>query len=490
MSLPSDSRIGQKLYRLLPAVYRERDNPAGDLARYLEACGLLLDGVHGLLKQRLDDAFIDTCQPWLIPYLAELLGVRLVTSSEPEQRIEIANSVAWRQRKGTVSCIRDIVQKLGQMHFEIQEGWRRVATTPRIGMPLIPLDPPKQEPSRNNPLVMARHPHLPAVTVDFRMPSQGQPVPCGVPRHPGGFDDLSKRTVDLRMPDWRRGHYHPKRLLLFPYGFFPPGQPLIKWNEVSLEDGYEIKDEESKVTLLTVSRQPKPEEGYDLWTMRGETSEPVKIRGRITLEKSDLYHFENVYLEDTVTIKSGRLELEKVAAFKVVVHGSDKEKPVLQARNSLLNEVQAARGLVRLDYCTVLAQTLAEVIQASNCLFLDEIHKDHHQPEPPDKDFIRYSRISPDQEKNLTKLLTACTTASSVLFKASFGEPGCGVLHPATSDAIYCGAEDGGELGAYHQTGLKVLAEKLKDFIPLNMEAVIIPYERIAVSASVQTRNP
>jgi hypothetical protein len=197
MSLPSDSRIGQELYRLLPAVYRERDNPAGDLARYLEACGLLLDGVHGLLKQRLDDAFIDTCQPWLIPYLAELLGVRLVTSSEPEQRIEIANSVAWRQRKGTVSCIRDIVQKLGQMHFKIQEGWRRVATTPRIGMPLIPLNPP------------------PAVTVDFRTSSQGQPIPCGVPLNPDSFDDLSKRTVDLRTPDWRRGHYHPKRLLLY-----------------------------------------------------------------------------------------------------------------------------------------------------------------------------------------------------------------------------------------------------------------------------------
>jgi len=202
MSQPSDSRIGQELYRLLPAVYRERDNPvledgkitqAGDLARYLEACGLLLDGVYALLKQRLDDAFIDTCQPWLISYLAELLGVRLVTSSEPEQRIEIANSVAWRQRKGTVSCIRDIVQELGQMYFEIQEGWRRVATTPRIGMPLVP----------------------PAVTVDFRTPSQGQSVPCGVPRHPGGFDDLSKRTVDLRTPDWRRGHYHPKRLLLY-----------------------------------------------------------------------------------------------------------------------------------------------------------------------------------------------------------------------------------------------------------------------------------
>jgi hypothetical protein len=64
-----ESRFGRYLYELLPAVYRERDNTLrdphlhverlGDLARYLDAFGLLLDRLRGMLDQRFADAFPD-----------------------------------------------------------------------------------------------------------------------------------------------------------------------------------------------------------------------------------------------------------------------------------------------------------------------------------------------------------------------------------------------------------------------------------------------
>ncbi len=65
----------------------------------------------------------------------------------------------------------------------------------------------------------------------------------------------------------------------------------------------------------------------------------------------------------------------------------------------------------------------------------------------------------------------------------AFGEPGYGVLHPATPESICFGAEDGGEVGAYHARRHCLTAEavltKLADFLPLGIEAVIVPDRRL-----------
>jgi len=64
-----------------------------------------------------------------------------------------------------------------------------------------------------------------------------------------------------------------------------------------------------------------------------------------------------------------------------------------------------------------------------------------------------------------------------------FGEPGCATLHPATAEAIRFGAEDGSEMGAYHSRRYSLLLaavqDKLNDFLPVGMEAVIIPDLRL-----------
>jgi len=128
-ALPA-SPIGGQLYQLLPEVYRERDK-SGDLARYLQGAGELLDGLHATLAQRLDDHFPETCQDWLIPYFAELLDVAMRSPEPAGQRAEVANAIAWRQRKGTASVTETIAEAVGLMEAELQEGWRRVARTPR-----------------------------------------------------------------------------------------------------------------------------------------------------------------------------------------------------------------------------------------------------------------------------------------------------------------------------------------------------------------------
>src|SRR5262249_52122618 len=148
------SRFGRLLYDLLPAVYRERDNTQrdgnlnvialGDLALYLDALGVLLDRFRTTLDQRLADSFPDNpptgraCQHWLIPYFARLLDVRLVSPDIGGQRDEVAQAVRWRQGKGTLATGEEIGESVTRAEVELQEGWRRVAVTPRVGFPLLP----------------------------------------------------------------------------------------------------------------------------------------------------------------------------------------------------------------------------------------------------------------------------------------------------------------------------------------------------------------
>ena len=66
-----------RLYALLPAVYRERDAAGGYPLRGLlrivaEQAGLVENDIQGLW----DDLFVETCQPWVIPYLGDLVPRR------------------------------------------------------------------------------------------------------------------------------------------------------------------------------------------------------------------------------------------------------------------------------------------------------------------------------------------------------------------------------------------------------------------------------
>ena len=156
---------GNNLYQIVPAVYRNRDN--GDLLKYLQGCGLLLDQIHATLVQRLADNFPDNpiddspaCQDWLLPYFAELLNVALVSPSVRGQRDEIANAIRWRQGKGTLRVIEEIAQAISQLEIVLQEGCKRVAMTPRLNVPLLAVRSYgyTDEPGTVFPSLAARHP--------------------------------------------------------------------------------------------------------------------------------------------------------------------------------------------------------------------------------------------------------------------------------------------------------------------------------------------
>ena len=68
-----------RLYDLLPAIYRIRDAEQGyALKAMLAVMEQQLDAVEGDIDQLYRNWFIETCDEWVVPYIGDLLDVRLV----------------------------------------------------------------------------------------------------------------------------------------------------------------------------------------------------------------------------------------------------------------------------------------------------------------------------------------------------------------------------------------------------------------------------
>ena len=112
-----------ELYDLLPSVYRIRDGEReGSLEALAEILAREADVVDRDIGQLYDNWFIETCQPWVVPYIADLLDVRGVYAVAPgtaSQRAYVANTIGYRRRKGTLAV-------LEQLAFDVT-GWRAKA---------------------------------------------------------------------------------------------------------------------------------------------------------------------------------------------------------------------------------------------------------------------------------------------------------------------------------------------------------------------------
>ena len=104
----------ERLYGLLPAIYRLRDAAEGEPLRALLAVigdelGLVDDDISRLY----DNWFIETCQEWVVPYIGDLLGVQglyPIQAAGFTQRAYVANTVAYRRRKGTAAVLEQLAR--------------------------------------------------------------------------------------------------------------------------------------------------------------------------------------------------------------------------------------------------------------------------------------------------------------------------------------------------------------------------------------------
>ncbi len=125
------------LASLLPAHVRERDAAAGGLLHaLLEAVAGELAVVEDDLQRLYDAWFVETSPEWVVPYLGELVGVTGlppdVRDAGPGRRAVVANTIAYRQRKGTVAVLEQVVRDVTGWPAVAVELYRLLATTTHV----------------------------------------------------------------------------------------------------------------------------------------------------------------------------------------------------------------------------------------------------------------------------------------------------------------------------------------------------------------------
>jgi hypothetical protein len=134
---------GDKLFNLLPAWIREQDgpdrlsanDPPGPLQALLRVIEQQADAIDADIEQLRDDAFIETCEPWVIPYIGDLVGTTPLfdesrirdgdTAGElfPDlagpslrpsiglgNRADVAKTIYYRRRKGTLPMLEELAR--------------------------------------------------------------------------------------------------------------------------------------------------------------------------------------------------------------------------------------------------------------------------------------------------------------------------------------------------------------------------------------------
>ncbi len=167
MSTPATVQ-GQTLFDLLPALYKLRDAAlapltapqAAELRHLLGAAPLnttqqlrlshlqtlargplqslllLIDEQLAILaddlNQLYDDQFIETCAPWVIPYLGSLIGyqpVHGVATAIASPRAEVAHTISFRRRKGTILVLEQLARDATGWGAHATEQFQLIATT-------------------------------------------------------------------------------------------------------------------------------------------------------------------------------------------------------------------------------------------------------------------------------------------------------------------------------------------------------------------------
>lgn len=65
------------------------------------------------LDQLYNDQFIETCAPWVIPYIGDLIGYQSIAGIAPsvdDPRSDVANTISFRRRKGTVLVMEQLAR--------------------------------------------------------------------------------------------------------------------------------------------------------------------------------------------------------------------------------------------------------------------------------------------------------------------------------------------------------------------------------------------
>ena len=138
-----------RLYSLLPAIYRTRDAEQGyPLQALLRVIAEQVNLIEDDIGQLYDNWFIETAQDWAVPYIGDLIGydpaadtavgvdaspaARRALNRVLVPRREVANTIAYRRRKGTLAVLEQIAMDVAGWPARAVEFFKLLGWTQNI----------------------------------------------------------------------------------------------------------------------------------------------------------------------------------------------------------------------------------------------------------------------------------------------------------------------------------------------------------------------
>lgn len=126
----------ERLYNLMPAIYRIRDADDGQTLRAFMA---VLERIFANLEDDIDslyeDWFIETCNERMVPLIADLLGVSGLLDLQHIQgtrRRQVANVTLYRKSSGSLSTLQDVAHDLTGWPVQVVDLAGLVAATQHV----------------------------------------------------------------------------------------------------------------------------------------------------------------------------------------------------------------------------------------------------------------------------------------------------------------------------------------------------------------------
>ncbi|MEP6703377.1 MAG: hypothetical protein ABJB34_01075 [Acidobacteriota bacterium] len=142
------NRATDRLYELLPSVYRMRDEEQrGPLRSLLNVIDEQVELVEADIAQTYENWFIETCDDWVVPYIGDLIGYTILRGATvpaddaqsrshlPVSRRDVANVIRYRRRKGTLALLELLARDAANLPARAVEFYRRLAVNQSINFP-------------------------------------------------------------------------------------------------------------------------------------------------------------------------------------------------------------------------------------------------------------------------------------------------------------------------------------------------------------------
>lgn len=250
----------ERLYRLLPAIHRLRDAEQGEPLRALLAVvEHELETLEADTARLYDNWFIETCDEWTVPYLGDLLGarpIRPVESAGVSMRAWVANTLAYRRRKGTARVLEQLARDVTGWPAVAVEFFQRLATTQHLNHVR----------------------HRPAATASVRDAARAELAQVEA----GAFDPFA-HTLEVRNADTRGGRHNIPHVGIFLWrlraaflGAGSPGDSAADFLSArpGLEGHWHLHPAGVDAPLFN---RPRTESG-DITAATGEAQVPAPLR--------------------------------------------------------------------------------------------------------------------------------------------------------------------------------------------------------------------